>query len=421
MQHRPPHFQYLDYVTIKRRKYFNYIPDNPYEGPFVDIFDTSKYSKEEAIEILRNELAHNPVLFLTGPQGGGKTTLSVAMADENVGAIYEGRARSAQPVILIRRDCLEQMEKEIVEHRKLPIFDGDGPAYVDVTMLEKLNFIIEHIFDLMEMGEERLYHDIRQLTEPYGIVPKRIEIIADDDILVRRRLQRHMDATERLTELLEKEKKYEIKSNIWGIQGARVLDIMNREGVGKYENGKFSRTIEDFDRVIPTKDMTIGQCLLKMVEIANEEGKETGFLIQHTKDGKQKIMSDIVVGKPENSMIGVTLLEIYIGYRQDRHMYQTYTSNIDGNLELIHTFTPHLQAMTAQGVLGNIMLDQITEIDETGLVSEADKAAAERFGITVTVVDSDGNIESSTPKRAEELDQLMYTAFLQWKHEFDPD
>jgi len=102
-------------------------------------------------------------------------------------------------------------------------------------------------------------------------------------------------------------------------------------------------------------------------------------------------------------------------------MYQTYKSNVDGNLELIHTFTPKLQAMAAQEVLGNIMLDQITEIDETGLVSDADKAAAERFGITVTVVDSDGTIESSDPERAEELDRLMYEAYQQWKSEQGSD
>ena len=391
------------------------------EVPILDVFNTSEYSKEEAIEILKKELALNPILYLTGPQGGGKTTLSIAMADENVGAIYEGRARSAQPVILIRRDCLEKMEKEIVEHRKLPIFDENGQAYVDVTMLEKLNFIIEHIFDIMEMGEEKLYEDIKQLTESIGVVPRQIEIVADDDVLVRRRLSRHIDAGERLSDLLAKEKQYGIKSNMWGIQGARVLDIVKREGVGKYVDGKFSRTIEDFDRVIPTKGMSIGQCMLKLVEISNEEGKETGFLVQHTKDGNQKIMSDLVVGKPDNSMIGVTLLEIYIGYRQSRHMYQTYTSNVDGNLELIHTFTPKLQAMAAQEVLGNIMLDQITEVDETGLVSDADKSAAERFGITVTVVDSDGTIESSDPKRAEELDRLMYEAYQQWKSEPDSD
>jgi hypothetical protein len=381
----------------------------------VESLDTSKYSKEEAVEILKKELASHPILYLTGPQGGGKTTISIQMANENVGAIYEGRARSAQPVILIRADCLKRMEHEIVERRKLPIFDGDEPIYVNVTMLEKLNSIIENVFDIMELGEEQLLREINQLTQHIGIVPKNIEFIADEDVLVRRRLQRHMDASDRLEELLKKEKQFGIKSNLWGIQGARVLDIINREGVGKYEDKQFSRTVEDFDRIIPTQDMSIGQCLLKMVEISNEEKKESGFLVLHENGGTQKIISDIVVGKHENSMIGVTLLEVYVGYRQSRSMYQVYKSGLDGHVEVIHSFTPQLQQMVANMQLGMLNLDYISEEEDTGIISVADSEAAERFGITVTVVDSNGTIDSSNPTRVDELNKLMYEAYQQWK------
>ncbi|MCL7414734.1 MAG: hypothetical protein M8349_01555 [ANME-2 cluster archaeon] len=384
----------------------------------MEVLDTSKKSKEESIELLKKELSEHPFLYLTGPQGGGKTSLSIMMANENVGAIYEGRARAAQPVIMIRRDLLERMEKEIVERRKLPIFDGDEPVYVDVTMLDKLNYIIESVFDLMELGEEKLYTEMEQLVAPIGVVPRNLEVIADEDTLVRRRLERHMDASRRLEELLQKEKQFGIKSNLLGIQGAKVMDIIGREGVGKYEEGQFSRTIEDFDRLIPTKDMNLGQCLLKIVEISNEERKESGFLVLHSKDGTQKIISDLVVGKQENSMIGVTLLEIYVGYRQNRSMYQTYKGGLDGRVEVIHSFTPKLQEAVGMKQMMGLNLDYFTQEDKAvaaGLLSEADSSAAERFGITVTVVDTDGKIESSDPERVEELDRLMYEAFQEFK------
>ncbi|MCK4937353.1 MAG: hypothetical protein KAR85_01970 [Methanosarcinales archaeon] len=384
----------------------------------MEALDTSKHTKEESIEILKKELSEHPFLYLTGPQGGGKTSLSIMMADENVGAIYEGRARAAQPVIMIRRDLLERMEQEIVERRKLPIFDGDESVYVDVTMLDKLNYIIESVFDLMELGEEKLYTEMEQLVASIGVVPRNLEVIADEDTLVRRRLERHMDASRRLEELLQKEKQYGIKSNMLGIQGAKVLDIIARDGVGKYEDGQFSRTVEDFDRLIPTKDMTFGQCLLKIVEISNEENKESGLLILHSKDGTQKIISDLVVGKQENSMIGVTLLEVYVGYRQNRSMYQTYKGGIDGHVEVIHSFTPKLQEAVGVKELMGLNLDYFTEEDKAiaaGLLSEADIAAAERFGITVTVVDTDGKIESSDPERVEKLDRFMYEAFQGFK------
>jgi len=384
----------------------------------MEVLDTSKQTKEESIEILKKELSEHPFLYLTGPQGGGKTSLSIMMADGNVGAIYEGRARAAQPVIMIRRDLLDRMEQEIVERRKLPIFDGDEPVYVDVTMLDKLNYIIESVFDLMELGEEKLYTDMEQLVAPTGVVPRNLEVIADEDTLVRRRLERHLDASPRLEELLKKEKQYGIKSNMLGIQGAKVMDIIGREGVGKYEDGQFSRTVEDFDRLISTKDMTLGQCLLKIVEISNEENKESGFLMLHSKDGTQKIISDLVVGKQENSMIGVTLLEVYVGYRQNRSMYQTYKGCLDGRVEVIHSFTPKLQEAVGLEQLMGLNLDYFSQEDKAiaaGLLSEADIAAAERFGITVTVVDTDGKIESSDPKRAKKLDRFMYEAFQEFK------
>lgn len=380
----------------------------------MDVIDTSEYSKDELVEILRKELNEHSFLYLVGPQGGGKTTISIKMADENVGAIYEGRARSAQPVIVIRRDLLDQMETEIIERRKLPIFDGDNPIYVEVTMLQKLNSIIENVFDLMELGEEQLFKEMKQLLEPIGIVPKQIEFTSNEEVLLRRRLQRHTDAPDRLNELLAKEKQYGIKSNLLGIQGARVMDIINRDGVGKYEETQYSRTVEDFDAIISTKDMSIGQCLIKMIEFSLKERKESGILVLHTKDGKQKIISDLVVGKQDNSMIGVTLLEVYVGFRQNRSMYQTYTSSMKGELEVIHSFTPQLQQMVGMETLGNMNLDMITEEDDTGVLSVADTAAAERFGITISVIDPEGNIGSSNPERIEKLEKLLFEAYKEW-------
>jgi hypothetical protein len=383
-------------------------------GLFMDVIDTSEYSKDELVEILRKELDEHSFLYLVGPQGGGKTTISIKMADENVGAIYEGRARSAQPVIVIRRDLLDQMETEIIERRKLPIFDGDDPIYVEVTMLQKLNSIIENVFDLMELGEEQLFKEMKQLLEPIGIVPKQIEFTSNEEVLLRRRLQRHTDAPDRLNELLAKEKQYGIKSNLLGIQGARVMDIINRDGVGKYEETQYSRTVEDFDAIISTKDMSIGQCLIKMIELSLKERKESGILVLHTKDGKQKIISDLVIGKQDNSMIGVTLLEVYVGFRQNRSMYQTYTSSMEGELEVIHSFTPQLQQMVGMETLGNMNLDMITEEDDTGVLSVADTAAAERFGITISVIDPEGNIGSSNPERIEKLENLLFEAYKEW-------
>src|SRR5659263_334381 len=59
----------------------------------MDILDTSSHSKEELVRILSKELETNPLLILTGPQGGGKTTLAIKLLSENVGGYFEGRAR----------------------------------------------------------------------------------------------------------------------------------------------------------------------------------------------------------------------------------------------------------------------------------------------------------------------------------------
>src|SRR3989304_8375711 len=100
----------------------------------MEILDTSLHSREESVRILSGELEKNPILMLTGPQGGGKTTLAIKLLSENVGAYFEGRGRAAQPVVIIRKDLLEKMKVEIFEKRKLPIFEGDEPVYVDVSV-----------------------------------------------------------------------------------------------------------------------------------------------------------------------------------------------------------------------------------------------------------------------------------------------
>ena len=74
---------------------------------------------------------------------------------------------------------------------------------------------------------------------------------------------------------------------------------MNREGVADYDEDQISRTIKDFDRIIPTKGMTLEDCLKKMIEISNNENNESGFLVEHTGEG-EKIISDLVVRKGEN-------------------------------------------------------------------------------------------------------------------------
>jgi adenylate kinase family enzyme len=367
----------------------------------MDILDTSKHTKEESARILSKELEEHPVLILTGPQGGGKTTLAIKLLSENVGAYFEGRARAAQPVVLIRKDFVEKMKGELYEKRKLPIFEGDEPVFVDVSVYDQVKLLVENIFDVMELGEPEFIRQISLLTKKMGFVSKAIELVASDEELVKRRLARHLDAKERLSTLIEKEKKYGIESNLWSIQGARVTDIINRDGVMDYDEDQISRTIKDFDRIIPTKGMTIEDCLQKMIEISNNENNESGFLVEHTDEG-DKIISDLVVGKGMNSLIGVTLLEIYVGFRQNRSLYRAYKHAREGKLEIIHSYTPTLQEME---YMANPWMPPISS--EIPILSSADVAAAERFDITVSVVEPDGKVESSSKKRKKELQEIV--------------
>lgn len=367
----------------------------------MDILDTSSHTKEESIRILSKELDNNPILLLTGPQGGGKTTLAIKLLSENVGAYLEGRARSAQPVVLIRKDFVEKMKGELYEKRKLPIFEEDEPVYVDVSVYDQVKFLVENVFDVMELGEPELIRQIGLLTKKMGVVPRAIELIASDEELVKRRLSRHLDAKERLSTLIEKEKKYGIESNLWGIQGAKITDIMNRENVTDYDEDQISRTIKDFDRIISTKDMSLEDCLRTMIEISRNENNESGFLVQHSDDG-DKIISDIVVGKSKNSLIGVTLLEIYVGFRQNRSLYRAYKHAKEGKVEVIHSYTPTLQEME---FLANPWAPpSMTEIP---IMSSADVAAAERFDIMISVIEPDGKVESSSKKRKSQLEEIV--------------
>lgn len=367
----------------------------------MDILDTSSHSKEESVRILSKELDLNPILILTGPQGGGKTTLAIKLLSENVGAYLEGRARSAQPVVLIRKDLVEKMKGELYERRKLPIYEGDEPVYVDVSIYDQIRLLVENIFDVMELGEPELIRQITILTKKMDIVPKPIELFASDEELVKRRLARHLDAKERLSTLIEKEKMYGIESNLWGIQGAKITDIVNREGVADYDEDQISRTIKDFDRIIPTKGMTIGDCLQKMMEISNNENNESGFLVEHSDEG-EKIISDLVVGKGTNSLIGVTLLEIYVGFRQNRTLYRAYKHAKEGKIEVIHSYTPTLQELA---YIANPWNPPLTT--EVPIMSSADIAAAERFDIMISVIKPDGKVESSNKKRKKELEEMI--------------
>ncbi|HLB71516.1 MAG: hypothetical protein OIN88_02180 [Candidatus Methanoperedens sp.] len=371
----------------------------------MDTIDTSAYPKEESVRILSKELEKHPILILTGPQGGGKTTLAIQMLSENVGAYFEGRARSAQPVVLIRKDLVDKMKAELFEKRKLPIFEGDEPVYVDVSIYDQLKLLVENIFDVMELGEPELIRQISLLTKGIGVVPKPIELIAKDEELVKRRLARHLDAKERLSTLLEKEKRYGIESNLLGIQGAKVADIINREGVSDYSEDQISRTIKDFEMIIPTKDMTLPECLEKMMEISNTENKESGFLALHTDEG-EKIISDLVVGKHTNSLIGVTLLEIYVGFRQNRSLYRAYKHEKEGKIEVIHSYTPTLQELE---YLANPWIPPPSS--ELPIMSSADIAAAERFDLIVSVVEADGKVESSNRKRKKKLEEIISELF----------
>jgi hypothetical protein len=367
----------------------------------MDILDTSSHSKDELVGILSKELETNPILILTGPQGGGKTTLAIKLLSENVGAYFEGRARSAQPAVLIRKDLVEIMKGELYEKRRLPISESDEPDYVDVFIYDQIKFLVENIFDVMELGEPELIRQITLLTKKMGVVPKAIELIASDEELVKRRLSRHLDAKERLSTLIEKEKKYGIETNLWGIQGARITDIINREGIADYDEDQISRTVKDFDRIIPTKDLNLTDCLIEIIEISNNENNESGFLVLHSNDGEH-IVSDIVVGKGANSLIGVTLLEVYVGFRQNRSLYRAYKHAKDGKIEIIHSYTPMLQEMEYQA--NPWIPPSATEIP---IISSADIAAADRFDIMVSVIGPDGKVESSSKKRKKELEEIV--------------
>ena len=168
-----------------------------------------------------------------------------------------------------------------------------------------------------------------------------------------------------------------------------------------YDEDQISRTIKDFDRIIPTKGMTVPDCIARMMEISINENRESGFLVLHTDEG-EKIISDLVVGRETNSLIGVTLLEIYVGFRQNRSLYRAYKHVKEGKLEVIHSYTPTLQEIE---VLANPWIPPSEE--PTEIMSSADAAAAERFDIMVSVVESDGKVESSNKKRKQELEEII--------------
>ncbi|CAD6494855.1 MAG: hypothetical protein LAKADJCE_00974 [Candidatus Argoarchaeum ethanivorans] len=87
-----------------------------------ETINTSKHTKQEAAKILKDKLSETAILILVGPQGGGKTTVAIESLDENTGAIFEGRVRAAQPVIMIRKDAVKKLKSLVVEHRPLPIY-----------------------------------------------------------------------------------------------------------------------------------------------------------------------------------------------------------------------------------------------------------------------------------------------------------
>ncbi|HID26316.1 MAG TPA: hypothetical protein EYP22_00475 [Methanosarcinales archaeon] len=347
------------------------------------VLNTSMHSIEESTKILQEELSRNPLLIFTGPQGGGKTTLAINMLSENVGAIFEGRVRSAQPVIIIRKDLTQKMKETIADKRKLPIYDDSGEEiYVDVSLFDTIKSTIENVFDILELGEDELIEQIKNLATKVKAEPKVIEIVANPRDLIKRRMNRHYDAKQRLNDLLYKEKKYGIESNILGIQGAKVADIVNREGVCDYGDYQISRTMKDFYKVIPTEGKSITECLKEMIEVSIKENRESGFLVLHKED-EQEILSDIVVGS-DKSLIGVTLLEIYVGYHQKRSITGVYEQEIDGIIELIHS-----------------------HIGEDNSLFSADIGASKRFGIIVSVIDKNKRVDSTDPFRKMELEEMI--------------
>ena len=91
-----------------------------------------------------------------------------------------------------------------------------------------------------------------------------------------------------------------------------------------------------------------------------------------------------------------------MGFRQNRSLYRAYKHAKEGKLEVIHSYTPTLQELAYMANPWNPPLT--TEIP---IMSSADVAAAERFDITVSVVEPDGKVESSNKKRKLELQEIV--------------
>jgi len=351
-----------------------------------ETINTSKYTKQEAAEILKDRLSETPILILIGPQGGGKTTVGIAALNENTGAMFEGHVRAAQPVIIIRRDAAQKLKNTISERKKLPIYEGDEQIYTEITAFDAIRTNIENIFDIFELGEIELAEKISKIAEEHEIKTRLIEFIADPEELQKRRFSRKDDAHERLQTLIEKEKKYNINSNILSIQGAKILDIINRDRIGSFTDDEISRTTSDFERIIPIEGRTLKECLQLLMKISKEEEREAGFLVHH-KHKKERITSDIVIGG-KHTIIGVTLLEIYVGFRQKGGVLgieAVYKPDLEGIIEVIHSHHGG---------------DKI--------LSPEDQGAAERFGIIVTVIEANGNIDSTHYPRKKQLQRLLH-------------
>jgi hypothetical protein len=108
------------------------------------------------------------------------------------------------------------------------------------------------------------------------------------------------------------------------------------------------------------------------------------------------------VGKGANSLIGVTLLEVYVGFRQNRSLYRAYKHAKEGKIEIIHSYTPMLQEIE---YLANPWIPPSAV--EIPIISTADITAADRFDIMVSVIGPDGKVESSNKKRKKELEEIV--------------